>query len=172
MNSKQPLAFAITLAGALLAIFSTGCGRSSHDHGHGGHAHAAPHGGVLVELGAHQANLEFVHDASVGALDVYLLDAHAENFVRISAPSLAASVSVAGGATQPLLLRAVANPATGETVGDTSQFRAEAETLKGPGPFEVLLSSVTLPAGTFNGVRVAFPVGSGHDGHAHEGHAH
>ena len=82
-NSGQILAFA--LAGAMAVVVS-GCGEhddhAGHDHGKG-HAHTAPHGGTLVELGAHQGNVEFVRDAAGGKLTAYILDAHAENFVRV-----------------------------------------------------------------------------------------
>jgi len=99
-----------------------------HDHAHV-HAHTAPHGGTLVEVGAHQFNVELSLDATTGTLTAWLLDAHAENFVRSAAPGLEAVVQVAGE-SRPLTLLPVANPATGETVGDTSQFEATAAWLR------------------------------------------
>jgi hypothetical protein len=167
MTMKTPITLLIALIGSALTVLSTGCGRHDHGHAGGGHAHAAPHGGVLVELGAHQANLEIVHDAATGTLELYLLDAHAENFVRIAAPSLPVAVSADGATPRALVLEAVANPATGETVGDTSLFRASAEWLRGPGPFQLVVASITLPAGTFSDVRASFPPATAGDGHAH-----
>jgi len=120
----------ITLLSLALAC---GCGRS-HDHaaepGHAHtHQHAAPHGGMLVEVGNHQFNVELVHDAATGTLTLYTLDAHAENFVRTAMPAIELSVT-AGGKARTLTLLPVANTATGETVGATSQYQAEAAWLK------------------------------------------
>ncbi len=82
----------ITLLSLALAC---GCGRP-HDHaaepGHvHTHQHAAPHGGMLVEVGDHQFNVELVHDAGTGTLTLYTLDAHAENFVRTAMPVIEAT---------------------------------------------------------------------------------
>ena len=109
---------------------------AGHDHSaHAKHAHAAPHGGTLVELGEHAFNLEFVRDAATGKLTAYVLDSHAESFVRISAPSFEITATVAG-AKQKLTLVAVANAATGEKIGATSQFEATADWLKTTAAFD------------------------------------
>lgn len=109
-----------------------GCSRHDHDHGHDhhGHAHTAPHGGTLVEIGEHQFNVELVLDAQAGKLTVWLLDAHAEHFVRSAAPQLEIVTRVAGEA-RTLALLPVANSATGESAGDTAQFEATADWLRG-----------------------------------------
>ncbi len=109
-----------------------GCSRHDHDHGHDhhGHAHTAPHGGTLVEIGEHQFNVELIFDATSGKLTAWLLDAHAEHFVRSAAPQLEIVTRTAGEA-RTLALLPVANSATGETVGDTSQFEATADWLRG-----------------------------------------
>jgi hypothetical protein len=125
----------------LLTIFaaalSAGCSKS-HDHGehanHGAHAHAAPHGGTLVELGEHAYNLELLRDAKTGKLTVWILDRHAENFVRIASSAIEL-VAMPGGQFTRLSLKPVANAATGETVGDTSQFEVQADWLKSAGGF-------------------------------------
>jgi len=114
----------------LSALAATGCRRghdhdhahAGHDHGAAAHVHTAPHGGVLLELGNHAHNLELV--SRPGGFDLYVLDAHATNFVRIAAPALPAS-AVAGGRIIPLAFVAQANPATGERIGQTSHFAAE-----------------------------------------------
>ena len=41
-----------------------------------------------MELGEHAYNLELVRDAEAGKLVAYVLDGHAENFIRIAAPSI------------------------------------------------------------------------------------
>lgn len=123
-----------------------GCGKHDADHRHpsaGGHAHTAPHGGTLVEIGEHAYNLELLRDQTAGKLTVWILDGHAENFVRLKAPALEL-VATVGGAPRPLLLKAVASAATGETVGDTSQFEAQADWLKTAGGFEVRLAAIEI----------------------------
>jgi len=132
---------------------------AGHDHSaHAKHAHAAPHGGTLVELGEHAFNLEFVRDAATGKLTAYLLDGHAESFVRISAPSFEITATVAG-AKQTLTLVAVANAATGEKVGATSQFEATADWLKTTATFEGVITSLSIRDNAFKGVAFKFPQG-------------
>lgn len=147
---------ALSLSLAFLApLFFAGCGKKHDEHAHsaaGGHSHAAPHGGQLVEIGAHQYNLEFVRDPVAGKLTAYALDGHAENFVRLAQPEIELAITRAGLGTT-LVLKAVANPATGETVGDTSQFEGTAEWLQGSIPFDATVKSVTFRGTTFANVR-------------------
>jgi len=89
------------------------------------HAHQPRFGGVLVELGNHEANLEIVHDPAEGRLAVYVLDAHAERTVRIAAPSLVATVD-----GRKIDLFAVGSALTGETPGDTSLFEGQDDVLR------------------------------------------
>ena len=129
-----------TLAALILCVL-TACSKKSehkdysnvppgHDHNaHASHAHTAPHGGTLVEIGEHAYNLELLRDATTGKLTAWILDGHAENFVRIKTQTLEL-VAMPGGKFTPLTLQAVANPSTGETVGDTSQFEVQADWLK------------------------------------------
>ncbi len=115
--------------------YSKAPGGDAHaGHNHGGHVHTAPHGGILVELGDHAFNVELLRDPATGKLTAWILDAHAENFVRIASPAIEV-VAMPGGKFTPLSLAAVANPATGETVGNTSQFEVQADWLKTSGPF-------------------------------------
>jgi hypothetical protein len=129
-----------TLAALILCVL-TACSKKSehkdysnvptgHDHSaHASHAHTAPHGGTLVEIGEHAYNLELLRDATTGKLTAWILDGHAENFVRIKTQTLEL-VAMPGGKFTPLTLQAVANPSTGETGGDTSQFEVQADWLK------------------------------------------
>jgi len=120
--------------GILLVVTFSACGKRAGGGDHGGHAHTAPHGGTLVEIGEHIYNVELVRDPAAGKLTAYVLDGHAGNFVRIAAPTIEL-IATPGGASTPLSLKAVGNPSTGETVGDTSQFEAQAEWLKTAGDF-------------------------------------
>lgn len=143
----------------LLPLLLAGCGKKHDEHAHNaaghGHVHRAPHGGQLVEIGAHQYNLEFVRDPVAGKLTAYALDGHAENFVRLAQPQIELSI-MRGGLGTTLVLQAVANPATGETVGDTSQFEGTAEWLQGSIPFDATVKSVTFRGTTFSNVRFAW----------------
>lgn len=146
------------LALALLALtLVAGCAKHDDGHGHApasGHAHTAPHGGTLVELGEHAYNVELLRDPATGKLSAWILDGHAENFVRIKAASFEAIATVAGE-KRPLTFKAVANPATGETVGDTSQFEAEAAWLKATPAFTGVITSLEVRGSRFANVPFA-----------------
>ena len=140
---------------ALLAL-AAGCGRQETGHDHAaraGHAHTAPHGGTLVEVGAHAFNLEFVRDPS-GKLSAYVLDGHAENFVRLKAPSF--DLVLTAPEARTVTFRAVANPATGETIGDTSQFDA-ADAPKAGTPLQGKVPSLEIRGATFRDLAVRLP---------------
>ena len=141
------------LALALSTVLS-GCSKSPNQRAaSGGHVHTAPHGGTLIEVGDHAYNLELVRDASAGKLTVYILDGHAENFIRIAAPSIEL-VAIAGGERRPLTLQAVANAATGETVGNTSQFEAQADWLKNTAEFPGTVASIDIRGTKFNNIAI------------------
>jgi hypothetical protein len=123
------------LLGALLIAALSGCGKKPETgEKHAGHEHAAPHGGTLVELGEHAYSMELLRDSVAGKLTAYVFDGHVEKSVRIKSPTLEL-IAMPGGAYTPISLKAVANPVTGETVGDTSQFEAQADWLKTAGEF-------------------------------------
>ena len=149
---KTVLRWLLVLSVASLVV---SCSRQSSGPaaGSGGHAHVAPHGGTLIEIGEHAYNLELVRDADAGKLTVYVLDGHAENFVRIAAPSIEL-VAIAGGERRPLSLQAVANAATGETVGNTSQFEAQAPWLKNTAEFPGTIASLEIRGTKFQNIAV------------------
>ncbi len=120
-------------------------GESHHEDETDGHAHTAPHGGELIDLGDHAASLELVFDSASGTLDLYVLDAHAENYVRIAAPSIGIRAT-AEGTSGPIAvdLLAVASPLTGETVGDTSRFSAQMPQLQGRPELDVVISQINV----------------------------
>jgi hypothetical protein len=125
------------------------------------HKDQPPHGGTPVALGDNY-HIEFVLDAASGTLSAYILDDEMEEFVRSGMPSFEVTAKV-GGAEQALVFKPVANPATGETVGDTALFTAQAGWLKTTKTFAAVLKSVTLDGTTFTNVAFNFPKGSGAD---------
>ncbi len=126
------------------------------------HEHHPPHGGTPVVLGAELYHLELVRDPVDGRLRAYVLDGELENFIRIAAPTLDLSVTVAGQ-SHPLGLSAVANPATGESVGDTSCFEGQADWLKTTPTFDAVLARVEIRGTTFTAVAFNFPAGNDRD---------
>ena len=156
MKTTQSIpAFALTLA----LLSGAGCGDHDHDHGAsagGGHKHGSKQGGVAVELGEHQFQLDVLHDPAAGVLTAWVMDGHMENFIRIPAPSFAVTVK-AGGATNTVSLQAIANAATGETVGNTSQFRGEAAWLKGLTTFQATVDALEIRGSRFQSVSFSYP---------------
>ncbi|WP_138223104.1 hypothetical protein [Nibricoccus aquaticus] len=164
--TKKIKVLVLVIGAAVALVAGAGCSKKSggDGHSHAHHHHTAPHGGTLVELGDHQYNLELVRDAGAGTLTVYLLDGHAENFVRVPMPVIALVATVKGVA-QPLTMMATANAATGETVGSTSQFVAQAEWVKTAEQFEVVVPGIEIRGAKFTDVKFNFPKGSDDHGH-------
>jgi len=125
------------------------------DHGHG-HSHVAPHGGAVVVLGDEAYHLELVHDRAAGRLTLYVLDGHMENFIRLPVPSLELTCTIDGD-ERPLPLAAVAQAATGESVGNTSQFAGEAEWLKTTDRFTGVLEALEIQGTVFAGQAFSIP---------------
>ena len=149
--------FAWAVFGILLALFVSACGKRSAESagGHTHHEHKAPHGGTLVELGEHAYTIELLRDRGAGKLTAWVLDGHAENFIRLKSPALQL-VAMPGGKYTPLSLQAVANPSTGETVGDTSQFEVQADWLKTADGFAGIFT-VEIKGSKFEQVPYALP---------------
>lgn len=147
----------------LLLLVASGCREGapnaaphSHaDEGHG-HHHEPPHGGTGVELGDHAFNLEFLAEAGEGKIRAWVLGAHMENFVRIEASSFEVVARLAGR-EEMLIFQAQANAATGETVGDSSEFLAEADWLKDSAVFEGHLKSITVQGNLYENVTFTYP---------------
>jgi hypothetical protein len=126
------------------------------------HEHHAPHGGTPVVLGAEIYHLELVLDPAAGKLSAFVLDGEMENFIRVKQPSFEV-VATAGGASHTLAFRAVADSATGETVGDTALFEASADWLKSAKNFAGILTSLDVRGTVFTGVAFNFPKGNDQD---------
>jgi hypothetical protein len=143
------------------ALALVGCGDPAHQaHGNGGggggHHHASPSGGVAVELGDHQFHLDILSEPATGVIKAWVMDAHAENFVRVPLTNLSLEV-VAGGSTQTVVLQAQGSTVTGETVGDTSMFQGQADALKGVAQFTGTIPVITIRDYNFRGVGFEYP---------------
>ena len=126
------------------------------------HEHKPPHHGTPVVLGDEVYHVELVLDPLNGKLQAYVFDGELENFIRSSVPSFEIDATV-NGAPQVLVLNAVANPATGETVGDSSLFETQADWLKTTRDFDATLKSIAIRGTTFTDVKFNFPKGNDKD---------
>jgi hypothetical protein len=123
------------------------------------HEHHPPHGGTAIVLGNEAYHLELVVDSVAGRLSAYVLDGEMENFIRVNAASFEV-IANGGDEKRILTFCAIANPATGETIGDTSQFEAQADWLKAVATFDASLRSLDIRGTTFSAVAFNFPRGN------------
>ena len=153
------------LAAALLAVAFAACSKNqpaASVPSVARHEHKAPHGGTPVVLGNEAYHLELVRDADAGKLTAYMLDGEMEEFIRVK-PATFEVVATVGGAKQTLTFHAVANAATGESVGNTSQFEAQADWLKTTANFDATLTTIEIRGTTFSAVAFNFPKGNDQD---------
>ena len=157
--------FTLVVVGLALGLFA-GCERQpSHipqqpsvSH----HEHNPPHHGTPVVLGKEEYHVELVLDASAGRLQAYIMDGELENFVRVPADSFVVAAML-GGKEEVLMFKAVPNNATGEKVGDTSLFEAQADWLKTNAAFDAVLRQLTVRGTTYENVTFNFPKGNDTD---------
>jgi hypothetical protein len=148
---------------ALFTLINIARGEETHP---GHHKHTAPHGGTLIVFGDEFAHLELVLDSEEGRLTAYLLDGEAENPLRIKQKYIELKISTEGpdnqkgGLNFPLKLKAVANPLTGETEGDTSQFTGKSKYLKSVTDFEAVVVEVVVKGKEFKDVVFNYPQGN------------
>ena len=116
------------------------------------HAHTAPHGGTLVELGEEFAHVELVLDPVVGRLTAFILDGEAERSVRIAQPAIAMTVSTEDGRSVRVELQAAAQLLTGETRGDCSQFTGVASALMSTRLSSGSIENLTVRGLTFHDI--------------------
>lgn len=130
----------------------------NHNDGHH-HHHEPPHGGVPVVLGNEEFHLELLIDNSSSKMMMYILDAHMEDFIRISSNEIAMKVS-SDGTERELKFMAQSSNSTGETVGDTSFFAAEDDVIKELTEFEVVIPEISIKGSTYTNVAFPFPEGN------------
>jgi len=103
--------------------------------------------------------IEWVLDPSAGKLQAYVLDGEMENFVRIAPRSFDLAVKLPDK-KEILHFVAIANSATGEKVGSTSLFEAQADWLKTNKTFDAVLGEINVEGAGFTNVAFNFPKGS------------
>lgn len=160
--------FTTLLASLLLAslVLFTACGRKAGSTAVSDkpakHEHHPPHGGTPVVLGDEVYHLELVLDANAGKLQAFVLDGELENFIRSSAPSFEV-VATVDGETKTLTFTSVANPATGETEGDTALFETQADWLKTTPNFDAVIKTINVRGTVFSDVKFNYPKGNDED---------
>jgi hypothetical protein len=118
-----------------------------------------PHGGTLVALGDDEYHIELVLDPAASKLQAYVFDDDVENFVRSTSTTIEITAN-AGDITHDIILGAVANPETGETIGDTSLFETRADWLRETSQFEGVIAAITVRGTLYSHVAFRFPTGS------------
>lgn len=126
------------------------------------HEHKPPHHGTPVVLGDEVYHVELVRDAATGELQAYVFDGELENFIRSTVPSIEIDAAV-NGQPKTIVLSAIPNPATGETVGDTALFEGQEDWLKTTPEFDATLKTITIRGTTFTDVKFNFPKGNDKD---------
>jgi hypothetical protein len=142
-------------------VLATACSRPAPAVPAASHEHHPPHGGTPVVVGSEAYHLELVAEPSEGALTAYVLDSEMEQFVRI--PSLSIEIDVSGRQGRTLILKAVANSATGETEGDTSCFRVQDPWLRSAPSFDATIPGLEIRGTRFGPIGFNLPKGNDAD---------
>ena len=153
--------FHFLILAVLVALGQVGCsGGHDHDHSHAEpHYHEPPHGGAGVTLGDEAAHIEFLVDAGAGSVTAWFFTPHMERYLRIQVESFEVLAKLPDGEAK-LTFAAVANAGTGETVGDTSQFVAQADGLAGVAVFDAVLPELTVRGTVYRNVAFNYPKGN------------
>jgi hypothetical protein len=119
------------------------------------HADQAPHGGVIVPLGAHTAHAEVVIVPDTGELTLYMLDAEGMTGQRIAQPTVVADVETSGRLVR-IELKALPEVEASERVGDASRFAARSDDLLRTGDATVTLKWIGVKGQVFSDVVVGW----------------
>ena len=130
----------------VLLLFLAACGRENAAHD--SHNHAPRYGGQLVELGAHEFQVELLLDPETGILAAYLWDGHVERPVPSAMPSMTIRAKV-GTEVFSIELKPVANPYSSEGTGKATNFKGQSDRLKRAARFDGALVAVSIAGKTF-----------------------
>ena len=177
MKIQIPLLIWTTIL--LIVTAQLGCEKKEEHHHEQGepqktdahHEHTAPHGGTLVVFGDEFAHIELVLDQTTGQLTGYVLDGEAEKSIRLSQNTIELKIHREDIQSEfTLQLSGVANVLTGETAGDTSQFAAQSDLLKGVSEFHAEIVSIDIRGQMFADIDFEFPEGNEEIHGEHDGH--
>jgi hypothetical protein len=157
---KRAGVFAVGVVAWAFAGLMGGCARqeAAKEPAPSLHKDVPPHGGTAVALGE-DYHVEFVLDRAEGTLAAYVLDGEMEDFIRVAAPSFVVTAKV-GAESRALNFAAVADAATGETVGSTSLFVARADWLRNTPGFDAVLVRLEIRGNVYEHVAFNFPRGN------------
>jgi hypothetical protein len=151
---------------SILLSLTWGCSddRKKGGHSGGGHVHQAMRGGILMELGPHGSghNLELLLN-NKGEFEVFILDAHAENYVRIEQTTIELNLA---DNNRTLILEAIPDPATGETVGNSSLFRSS-QSVENLLPIKAEMVNVKIGSSNYLNTPLSFSGNPKSDNHEH-----
>ena len=129
-----------------------------------GHVHQAMRGGILMELGPHGSghNLELLLN-NKGEFEIFILDAHAENYVRIEQSTIELNLA---DNNRTITLNAIPDPATGETVGNSSLFRTS-QSVENLLPIKAEMVNVAIGSSNYLNTPLSFSGNPKSDNHEH-----
>jgi hypothetical protein len=151
---------------SILLSLTWGCSddRKKGGNSEGGHVHQAMRGGILMELGPHGSghNLELLLN-NKGEFEIFILDAHAENYVRIEQSTIELNLA---DNNRTLILEAIPDPATGETVGNSSLFRTS-QSVENLLPIKAEMVNVAIGSSNYLNTPLSFSGNPKSDNHEH-----
>ena len=117
-----------------------------------------------MELGPHGSghNLELSLN-NKGEFEVFILDAHAENYVRIEQSTIELNLA---DNNRTLTLNAIPDPATGETVGNSSLFRSS-QSVENLLPIKAEMVNVKIGSSNYLNTPLSFSGNPKSDNHEH-----
>jgi hypothetical protein len=166
LAARQSLRFLIALLASFTALTACGGGESARSDtarpaastNAGTHAHTAPHGGMLVELGDEVAHLEIVVDTVRAEILAYVLDGEAEKGVALTQGRLDLKMlDLVPGGEVFTVFGGKGSALTGERPDSTSTFIAFVPQLKEHPAFHGVLQRVEIRGQVFTDIPITYP---------------
>ena len=169
MDKLQSQMVKIGLLLTVILVSVIGCGKKESNHQHADHSqthaahshhHEPPHGGTVIRLGDELFHMEWVEDTEAGIMRCYIMDGHLEQFIRIKQESFDVLVKTMDSQEISWTFQSVENRATGETVGNTSEFHAQLSALPNQNTFEGTIQTVHILGQQFENITFKYPEGN------------